>query len=98
MDLHLNEIINRRMEELEQNLLKTNGVYAQSAEKNSYLIENVESILKCTHSITLSVGDFMDIAGYIDEENTQADILQKAAYRQGCIDCVKLLRTMGVLY
>ena len=98
MDLHLYEIINRRMEELEQNLLKTNGVYAQSAEKSSYLMENVKFILNCGSRISLSVEDCMDIAEYIDEENTQADILQKAAYKQGCTDCVKLLRTMGVLY
>jgi hypothetical protein len=47
--------------------------------------------------LILSECDFLDFREYFQQQRTVAAIMQLGAYRQGYLDCVRLLQMLGVL-
>jgi hypothetical protein len=98
MSLDFSEFIASRIDDITKNLRKTNAEYALASDKLTRLYKRIHPIITSTsEELTISHGDCMDFQQLLDEELTSAAIMQQALYEQGHLDCVKLLRMLGVL-
>ena len=93
----ISEFIESRIEETTQQLLHTNSEYAIAAEKGGELLENVYPVIYSNHVITLAPQDCEDIQEFLEQEEEKNCIAQRQLYRQGYLDCIKLLKQLGVL-
>ena len=98
MRLDFSQFIDSRIDDISKDLHKTNAEYALATDKLTRLYENIQPIITSTsEELTISRGDCMDFQEFLDEELTSAAIMQQALYKQGYLDCVQLLKTLGVL-
>ena len=86
-----------RLEEISDNLRDTNGEYALALDLRSELREKIEPIIMSEKEMTLDECDFMDFQEYIESESTITAIERHAFYNQDRLDCICLLRELGVL-
>ena len=93
----LSDYFDLKIEEIAQELKKTNSEYALAAEKSKELMDNINPILRCDKDITITAGDCLDFQEYLGHEFTCTAVLQGELYRRGYRDCVELLKTLGVL-
>lgn len=97
MENILSHFLDSRMEEITQRLLKQYGEYALAVERSKALYENIEPIAMYEKDITISAGDCMDLNELLELEAVQHALLRKTLYKQGYLDCIKLLRRLGLL-
>ncbi len=97
MSMFISEYFDLRIEEIAQDLKKANSEYALAAEKSKELMENIDPILRCDKDIIISAGDCLDFQEYLGHEFACAAVLQQELYKQGYLDCVRLLKTLGVI-
>lgn len=97
MSLYVSGYLDSRIEEIAQNLRKTNSEYALAMEKGKELMENIDPIIHSERGITISAGDCLDFQEFLKQEFTSTAIIQQELYKQGYLDCVKLLKMLGVL-
>ena len=97
MNLFLSGYLDFRIEEIVENLHKTNSEYALAAEKSKELMENIDPIIHSERGITISVGDCLDFQEFLEYESTSTAIMQRELYNQGYLDCVKLFKMLGIL-
>lgn len=93
ISLFLNERIQVIMDDLRQN----NAEYALAVSKRSELYDLIDPILCSTEDISLKAADCLHFRQYMDQDFTTVAVMQTELYRQGYLDCVHLLRTLGVL-
>ena len=91
------KFIESRIEEISQALRKGNGRYALAAESSKLLYDSLEPIVQNEGDISISAGDCLNFREYFEQEFGATAIMQKELYRQGYLDCVKLLVTLGLL-
>lgn len=97
MSQFFSNCVNTRIDEIMENLLKTNSDYALAVEQRKDLYDNFESVFNAGTEITLSAIDFMDLKDLFDCETASASILQKDLYKQGFLDCAKLVKSLLTL-
>ena len=97
MNLAITDFLSQRVDTVAQNLLQTNGEYALAIENNALLFENISSVIHRGSSITLSPDDCLDFCEYFEGEAAASALLRQELYKQGHLDCVKLLTLLGVL-
>ncbi|MDP4120542.1 MAG: hypothetical protein Q8876_05750 [Bacillota bacterium] len=97
MSLYVSDYLNFRIDEIAQNLRKTNSEYALAMEKSEELMENIDPIIHSERGITICAGDCLDFQEFLEHEFTSTAIMQQELYKQGYLDCVKLLKMLGVL-
>jgi len=93
----LNGCLSQRIDQISQSLLKTNGEYAQADHKRKILYQNVHCLISGDTDLEITGGDRMDIKEYIEQVAIMASIEKHALYRQGYMDCVKVLNLMCIL-
>lgn len=98
MCLFLSDYVDSRIEEITQNLKRTNSEYSLAIKKSKELRENIDPIIYRESDITICVGDCLDFQEFLEQELTSAAIMQQELYKQGYLDCVKLLKMLGVLF
>lgn len=89
--------VGNRIEEIGQALCKENGSYALVVENSKILYARIDPIIQTNDEITLSAGDCKDLREYFEQSFEASAIMQQELYRQGCLDCVKLLLMLGLL-
>ena len=97
MNLFVSDFVENRIRKALENLLETDCEYALAAEKSEKLFRNIEPIIFRTENITISGGDCMDFKEFLEHQSTQFTIVKRELYKQGYLDCVKLLDGLGVL-
>ncbi|MDP4119550.1 MAG: hypothetical protein Q8876_00625, partial [Bacillota bacterium] len=97
MNLYVSDYLNFRIDEIAQNLRKTNSEYALAMEKSEELMENIDPIIHSERGITINDGDCLDFQEFFEHELTSTTIMQQELYKQGYLDCVKMLKMLGVL-
>ena len=98
MRLDFSEFISGRIDDISQDLRKTNTEYALATDKLTRLYENIHPIITSTsEELTISRGDCIEFQQFLNEELTSDAIIQQALYKQGYLDCVQLLKMLGVL-
>lgn len=89
--------IEDRIESIAGTLRKTNGEYAQAVKMRKELHEKINPIITSKKQLTLDKCDFADFQEFLQQEFIIAAIEQPAFYKQGYLDCVDLLKRLGVL-
>lgn len=97
MSLYVTDFLDGRIEEIVRTLRKTDSEYALAVEKRKALYDDIDPILHHERDITISAGDCLNLLEFIELEFTITAHLQQALYRQGYLDCVKLLTMLGLL-
>lgn len=97
MKLHFTDFIDERLEEISADLRKTNGEYALAAQMRKELSEKLDPIIMSESEMTLDECDFLDFQEYMQHEFTITAIEQHAFYKQGYLDCVNLLQSLGMM-
>lgn len=78
-------------------LREENAEYAVALKKASELFANIEPIIESERQITISAMDCLNFREFLDQELTVNAAIEGQLYRQGYLDCVKLLSMLGVL-
>ena len=86
-----------RIEEIHDELQKTDGAYALAVEKSRYLMECIHPIAESDRDITITARDCQNFHDYFQQQFDAAAIMQPALYRQGFRDCIDLLFILGIL-
>ena len=86
-----------RIEAIAGTFRKTNGEYAQAVKMREELYEKIDPIITSEKQLTLNQCDFADFKDFLQQEFIIAAIEQPAFYKQGFLDCVNLLKRLGVL-
>ena len=89
--------IEDRIEAIAGTLRKTNGEYAQAVKIRKELHEKIDPIITSEKQLTLDKYDFADFREFLQQEFIIAAIEQPAFYKQGYLDCVDMLKQLGVL-
>lgn len=98
MSLYVSDFLDSRTEEIARDLRKTSGEYALTQEKLKRLYESVDPIIMSKkEELSITHGDCLDLQELFQEEFTAAAIMHQTLYQQGYLDCVKLLKMLGVL-
>ena len=70
-----------------QNLRKINSEYALAAEKSRILYDKIDPV----------INECNDLKEFLDHEFTKAALTQQQLYKQGYLDCVNLLKMLGLI-
>ena len=96
MSLYVSDFLDSRIDDIIKNLRETNGEYAIAVEKCKGLHENIDPIVYREEDITISGGDCMDFKGLFEHEFNMTAIMQQELYKQGYVDCIKLLKMLEI--
>ena len=92
-----NCLMTERIGDILQDLREHDAEYALAMDKKFQLYDMLGPILFAEKSITISVGDCETLRDLLEQEVAVDGIAQGVLYQQGYLDCVKLLRSLGVL-
>lgn len=97
MSLYVSDYLDSRIEEIAQDLRKTNSEYALAMKKCKELIKQIDPMLHSEGGIALTAGDCLNFQEFLKHEFTSTAIMQQELYKQGYLDCVELLKMLGIL-
>lgn len=97
MHLPVSGYLTARIEEISQEVKENNGEYAKALAKAKELLENIHPIIHSTKDISITAGDCLDFQEFLENEFTSSAIIHQELYKQGYLDCVKVLKMLGVL-
>jgi len=98
MNEYLASFFEMRFDEIVSELKKTNGDYAKAYKLRRDLYEKVDPLFNTDADILLADCDRHDFQEYFENDFTVNAIEQQTFYMQGCLDCIKLLKQLRVLY
>lgn len=87
----VSDFITNRIEEIQQNLRKTNGEYALALKSNQALLVEIGYILRHKGDLIISEGDCTNFRHFLDNDCIANAIMQQELYKQGYLDCIQLL-------
>ena len=97
MEKLIQNVRDDRIDMILRSLPHTNATYVLAEKKRSGLYELLDPILRSKEEITISPSDCENFREFVDREAEVESIAMEALYRQGYLDCVRLLRALGVL-
>ena len=97
MQSDLSLFLHSRIESIMTDLRKNHAGYAVAWTKRRELYDLIDPILRAEGSLTIAHGDCQNLRDYREQDFITLAVMQEELYRQGYLDCVELLRTMGVL-
>ena len=98
MESDIQKFVISRIEDKIRNLREVNGEYALAHNKAKEWIDCIDRIiLNDKEELTLSRGDCLNFKEFIDSQFTEEAICQEELYRQGYLDCIVLLKQLGML-
>ena len=86
-----------RIESILTDLRKNHAGYAVAWTKRREHYDLIDPILRAEGSLTIAHGDCQNLRDDMEQDFITIAVMQEELYRQGYLDCVKLLRTVGVL-
>lgn len=89
--------LHSRIEDIVQEIHKTNAEYALANAACKHLLDTIDPILQSETNITISAGDCFAFRTYLENDMTRNAILEETLYRQGYLDCIRLLSLLGAL-
>ena len=97
MNQFIDGCLSQRIDQITKTLLETNGDYARADHQRNILWEKIEPIVSRDTDIMLYDCDRMDFEEYFEQLEIISLIENHALYRQGVVDCVGVLKKLGVL-
>ena len=90
-------LVDDRIDAILRDLPQKCPEYAAAEGQKNALYEMLAPILRRRKDITICLSDCENFREYLDLEGQMEGAAQVRLYRQGYLDCVTLLRTLGVL-
>ena len=97
MQADFSTFVYSRIESIMNDLRKNHAGYAVAWTKRRELYDLIDPILRSEGSLTIAHGDCQNLRDDMEQDFITIAVMQEDLYRQGYLDCVELLRTMGVL-
>ena len=97
MQADFSTFVYSRIESIMNDLRKNHAEYAVAWSKRRELYDLIDPILRAEGSLTLAHRDCQNLQDDMEQDFITIAVMQEELYRQGYLDCVKLLRTVGVL-
>ena len=97
MKADIEEFLKDRTNALEKELREKDKAFALAQDKSVEYFERVEPFLTAEGDCTFTAADAGNLRDLFNNEVELEDIFQRFLYRQGFLDCVTLLRMLGVL-
>lgn len=97
METLIRNFCDDRIDEVLWELPASNAEYAVAEEKRMGLYDALEPVFRAEGDIALSAQECENFRDYLDQDARAAGIANDVLYRQGYLDCVRLLRALGVL-
>ena len=98
MKSDIQQFMMSRIDDKIRELCEVNGEYALAREKAKELIDCIDRIiLNEKEELFLSRGDCLNFKEFMDSQFTEEAICQEELYKQGYLDCIALLKQLGVL-
>ena len=89
--------IHQRLDAITESLRQNNAEYALASERQKLLYgQLLDPILRGEGPLTLSSGDRAALRDYLEQEFVTNAVAEEVLYRQGFLDCIRLLRHLGV--
>ena len=89
--------VQERIEAVNDELHRAHAEYALASEACKHLLGTIDPIICSKSDLKISAGDCFAFRTYLEHDMTRNAILEEALYRQGCLDCIRLLKALGVL-
>ena len=86
-----------RIEEITDELRKTNSRYYKAFIKRKELCEIVSKVAGNKEDMTLTAADSQSLSRFFEHEFTIGAIEDIAFYKQGYMDCISILKELGVI-
>ncbi|MPM59108.1 hypothetical protein SDC9_105946 [bioreactor metagenome] len=98
MTNHVTDFLDSRIQDIYDNLKENNVEYACSIQKTKELIDIFDKmIFNKEDEMILSISDRQDVEVFLENDFTRNAIIQEELYKQGYLDCIKLLRLLEVI-
>ncbi|MBQ8390371.1 MAG: hypothetical protein IJX52_05270 [Oscillibacter sp.] len=89
--------IHQRLDAIMEDLRANNAEYALASERQKLLYgQLLDPVLRGEGPLTLSPGDRAALRDYLEQEFVTNAVAEEVLYRQGFLDCIRLLRHLGV--
>ena len=95
MQSDLSLFLHSRIESIMTDLRKNHAEYAVAWTRRRELFDRLAPIFRAEGSLTPA--DYQNLRDYLEQDFIITATMEEELYRQGYLDCVKLLRTVGVL-
>lgn len=86
-----------RLDAILYDLPRSDPKYALAEKARNYLYEQLSPLLHAQQDITLCASDQENLREFMDRDAEVNGIAMEQVYQQGYRDCVRILRTLGVL-
>ena len=93
----IDNFIYSRMDEVFRVLSESDPELAVALVKREKLHSEVREIISSDTNLTITAGDCRGLRECLEQDTAVGAILQRAMYRQGYLDCVYLLRSLGAI-
>ena len=97
MNEYLANFLEIRFSEILSELKQTNGEYAKAFQLRRQQYEKIDPLFNTDTDILLAECDRHDFQEYFESDFTVNAIEQQTFYTKGCLDCIKLLKSLGVI-
>jgi len=97
MNEYLSTFLEIRFDEITSELKKTNGDYAKAYKLRREQYQKIDPLFNTDTDILLAECDRHDFQEYFENDFTVNAIEQRTFYVKDCLDCIKLLRSLGVI-
>ena len=97
MQSTISEFLSSRIDDIAQEVLANNTKYALAHAACKHLLDTIDPIICSKTDLQISAGDCFAFRTYLENDMTRNAILEEALYRQGYLDCIRLLSALGML-
>lgn len=91
------DFLSGRLDSVVEFFRKNNAEYALAAERKRSLYDAISPMMHVENSMTISEGDGLNLRDYFEQDFIMTAIMEEELYKQGYLDCIQLLRLIGVL-
>lgn len=97
MNLFSEAFLEKRIGQIRKDLLEKDIDYALTKHKYETLADQVDPILFGDTDLEITGGDRMNLNEFYELIELKSFLENLALYRQGYMDCIKVLKSLGVL-
>ena len=97
MSEYLANFLEIRFDEITSELKRTNGEYAKAYTLRQERYEKIDPLFNTDTDILLAECDRHDFQEYFESNFLVTAIEQQTFYTRGCLDCVKFLKSLGII-
>ena len=96
MKTSIEDFVVARIEWVNQELWAKDSAYSAASAQSKELFSHISPLIDAKTEIPLTVCDQLNFQAYFENQLTINALFEENLYRQGYLDCICLLRTLGL--